>query len=896
MTATVSSEPPNFVFPETPSPFLLVTDSTEQNEAFVLRGPLDVSFEDRPVPKITDPYSVLIRVDYTGICGSDVHYWCDGKLGPFVLESPMVLGHESAGTVIQVGAKVQLLKQGDRVAMEPGIPCRRCDRCKEGNYNICLEMAFAATPPYDGTLATYYVLPEDFCYKLPENVSLEEGSMLEPLSVAVHILRQSNIKHGDTVVVFGAGPIGLLCCAVARAYGARKIIAVDIQHQRLEFASEFAATATYKPSSGSPEENAQALKKEHNLGTGADVALDASGAEVSVQTAIHVLRHGVEAGKVDVKRLITSKVSFKEAESAFQAVKAGKEIKVLIAGPQYQILDRLDYLIQLVESNSSNSTGNRTRASPPETVLEQETSIASSYLGLGFQDQDISWDTEDTNAVREDLARANEAQLSSQARIGFCEDMLEWPIFHGRYSRTKIESLIFDPSLDWQRHEENATISEEPDDAARMDYQDPRSNLGAGRGVREEDVMQLVDSFLLNVHIKNPILDPAFLQRIAKSVAATGFGWEAQSCLVHVRLEPLLRHNGLRNTSGYSTAELYYTSSRKRMGLLTNTLLATECYFLAGVYEMYSLRPLQASISFNRACVAFQTFTHMKPKSYVAESQSAEARTSRLYWSCLKSEHEMSMEFRIPSSGVARMNYTSSFPPPPATTFTGDLFQHSGIAQPGSALHIQEPLYRGWYYYLADIAARRLLQRVTDSLYTENEIGLDFAPLPHLTQTAAEFERQLDQWYRTLPGVISFDVDVAAEDELAYHLQARAFEIKERIYRPFLFRIIHQPLEESERATLQSFVQTHALTCIKLIQQWDIRHRHHGTWIMARQSFASALLLLIAQKAGLLDSLRKECEQIVNLSISTLRYWEAEAPDLKASRQVLEDIIEQLYI
>jgi hypothetical protein len=144
--------------------------------------------------------------------------------------------------------------------------------------------------------------------------------------------------------------------------------------------------------------------------------------------------------------------------------------------------------------------------------------------------------------------------------------------------------------------------------------------------------------------------------------------------------------------------------------------------------------------------------------------------------------------------------------------------------------------------------------------------------------------------------VISFDVDVAAEDELAYHLQARAFEIKERIYRPFLFRIIHQPLEESERVSLQSFVQIHALTCIKLIQQWDIRHRHHGTWIMARQSFASALLLLIAQKAGLLDSLRKECEQIVNLSISTLRYWEAEAPDLKASRQILEDIIEQLYI
>ncbi|KAJ4245081.1 Zcf27p [Fusarium torreyae] len=218
------------------------------------------------------------------------------------------------------------------------------------------------------------------------------------------------------------------------------------------------------------------------------------------------------------------------------------------------------------------------------------------------------------------------------------------------------------------------------------------------------------------------------------------------------------------------------------------------------------------------------------------------------------------------------------------------------MAQPGSAIHTQEALDRGWYYYLADIAARRLLQRVTDSLYTENEVGWDFAPLPHLTQTAAELERQLDQWYRTLPGVISFDVDVAAEDELAYHLQARAFEIKERIYRPFLFRIIHQPLEQSGRVALQSFVENHALICIKIIQQWDVRHRHHGTWLMLRQSFTSALLLLIAQKAGLLESLRTECELSVKLSISTLRYWEAEAPDLKASRQILEDIIEQLYV
>jgi D-xylulose reductase len=148
----------------------------------------------------------------------------------------MVLGHESAGIVHTVGSAVTGLKVGDRVAMEPGVPCRRCVRCKDGKYNLCPDMKFAATPPYDGTLARYYVLPEDYCFKLPENVSMEEGALIEPTAVAVHITRQAAIKQGDSVVVFGAGPVGLLCCAVAKAYGAQKIVTVDINERRGECA------------------------------------------------------------------------------------------------------------------------------------------------------------------------------------------------------------------------------------------------------------------------------------------------------------------------------------------------------------------------------------------------------------------------------------------------------------------------------------------------------------------------------------------------------------------------------------------------------------------------------------------------------------------------------------
>ena len=288
----------------------------------------------------------------------------------------MVLGHESAGVISKVGSAVTSLKVGDRVAMEPGISCRRCDPCKSGKYNLCENMAFAATPPYDGTLAKYYVLPDDFCYKLPEHLSLQEGALMEPLSVAVHIVRQAQVSPGQTVVVFGAGPVGLLCCAVATAFGASKVIAVDIQKSRLDFAKQYATTSTFMPEKAPAIENAERLKKENDLGNGADVAIDASGAEPSVHTGIHALRNGgtyvqggmgrseiqfpimaacskeltlkgsfrygsgdyklavdlVSTGRVDVKKLITGTVKFEQAEQAFKEVKAGQGIKTLIAG------------------------------------------------------------------------------------------------------------------------------------------------------------------------------------------------------------------------------------------------------------------------------------------------------------------------------------------------------------------------------------------------------------------------------------------------------------------------------------------------------------------------------------------------------------------------------------
>ncbi|KOS21516.1 putative D-xylulose reductase A [Escovopsis weberi] len=347
------------------------------NLSFVLNKPNDVVFEERPKPSLSDPTRVLVAVNYTGICGSDVHYWVHGAIGHFVVKDPMVLGHESSGTVVEVGALVKDLRPGDRVALEPGYPCRRCAACRAGKYNLCPDMVFAATPPYHGTLTGLWTAPSDFCYRLPDSVSLEEGALIEPLAVAVHMVKQADVRPGQSVVVMGAGPVGLLCAAVARAYGATTIVSVDIVQSKLDFARGFCSTHAYLSQRVAPEDNAAAIKELAGIPAGADAVIDATGAEPSIQASLHLVRMGgtyvqggmgksdinfpimafclkevtargsfrygpgdyelaielVRTGKVDVKKLVSGVVNFENAEEAFQKVKGGEVIKILIAGP-----------------------------------------------------------------------------------------------------------------------------------------------------------------------------------------------------------------------------------------------------------------------------------------------------------------------------------------------------------------------------------------------------------------------------------------------------------------------------------------------------------------------------------------------------------------------------------
>ncbi|XP_033124071.1 sorbitol dehydrogenase-like [Anneissia japonica] len=259
------------------------------NLSAVLRRKGELVLEDTPIPK-PGKNEVQIRMQRVGICGSDVHYLQHGRIGHFIVEAPMILGHESSGIVSEVGEGVEHLRVGDRVAIEPGVPCRMCSFCKDGRYHLCPDVIFCATPPYHGSLRRYYTHAADFCFKLPDHVSLEEAALLEPLSVGVHACKRAGITLGQTVLICGAGPIGLVSMLSAKAMGAAEVVMTDLDEKRLAKAREMGATYTVKVDSKDPKIVAKNV--EGALGGMPDVTIECSGAEPSVQMAFYGTKSG----------------------------------------------------------------------------------------------------------------------------------------------------------------------------------------------------------------------------------------------------------------------------------------------------------------------------------------------------------------------------------------------------------------------------------------------------------------------------------------------------------------------------------------------------------------------------------------------------------------------------
>lgn len=312
---------------------------------------------DIPEPGKDD---LQIKVACCGICGSDVHYYEHGRIGDYIVDGDFTLGHEVSGIVVKVGSDVHSFKEGDRVALEPGIPCGKCKSCKTGKYNLCADVEFFATPPIQGALQNYVVHPADMCFKLPDNVSMEDGALVEPLCVGLHACKQGNVTLGDSVVILGAGCIGQVTLLSAKAFGAANVIVVDVFEKRLEYAKKLGANHVINAKT----EDVVSRIKDILEGCGADVVIETAGVPQTIYQTSFLAKHGgrvvlvgvsvdgdltynfsqvmikeltissvfryrnlypvaiaaIADGSIDVKQIVTNRFCFDNAKQAFDII------------------------------------------------------------------------------------------------------------------------------------------------------------------------------------------------------------------------------------------------------------------------------------------------------------------------------------------------------------------------------------------------------------------------------------------------------------------------------------------------------------------------------------------------------------------------------------------------
>ena len=324
-----------------------------------LHGTGDLQIHEEPVP-VTGPGEKLVRVKSVGVCGSDLHWFAEGSIGDSKLEHPLVLGHEFAG----------VMEDGQRVAIDPAIPCGHCEFCEHGHPNLCAELIFAGHGKTDGGLREWIAWHEKSLFPIPDSISDDDGAMLEPLGVAIHTVDLGKLKAGMTVGVFGCGPIGLLILQMAKLAGAANIIATDKLAHRLEAAESFGATHAFSAEEGGELAQIEAATN----GRGVDVAFEAAGAQDAVDTCFDAVASGgkvvlagipnddrtsfsastarrkgltiklvrrmkhtypraielVSKGLVDVRSLVTHRFSLEDAQEAFRVAERREGLKIII--------------------------------------------------------------------------------------------------------------------------------------------------------------------------------------------------------------------------------------------------------------------------------------------------------------------------------------------------------------------------------------------------------------------------------------------------------------------------------------------------------------------------------------------------------------------------------------
>ena len=314
------------------------------NRAAVMPELNSIEIRELPDPA-PQPHQAVVRIEAVGVCGSDTAYFKVGRIGDFVVNGPIILGHEASGQVIEIGADVTNVEVGDRVAIEPGTPCRDCHECFAGRYHLCPDLVFFATPPYDGALMEKMAIDARNLYLLPDTMSYEQGAMVEPLSVGIWGCKRAGLQAGDEVLVTGAGPVGLLAAAAARAMGAASVTVTDLSTFRLDLATQmgFQTEHSAEPTtssfdvllecSGAPGVLAAGLARLKPAGRAAmigmskeaSIALPLSQLNVNEITLSLVNRYQntwplgialISSGRVDVSPLITHHFTLEQTQDA----------------------------------------------------------------------------------------------------------------------------------------------------------------------------------------------------------------------------------------------------------------------------------------------------------------------------------------------------------------------------------------------------------------------------------------------------------------------------------------------------------------------------------------------------------------------------------------------------
>jgi D-xylulose reductase len=343
-------------------------------QALVLERKGELSLRDIDLPGTVGPADVKVAVHTVGVCGSDVHYYTHGRIGPYVVREPMVLGHEAAGTIVEVGSKVTGLKVGDRVCMEPGVPDLTSRASKLGIYNVDPSVTFWATPPVHGVLTPFAVHPAAFTFKLPDNVSFAEGAMVEPFAIGMQAAARARIVPGDIAAVIGAGPIGIMVALAALAGGCARVFISDFSKEKLAIAARYDGIVPVNIAEGPL---AATIARETD-DWGADIVFEASGSPKAFSDIFNIVRPGgavvlvglpiepvtldvpgaiskevrietvfryanifdralalIASGKVDLKPLITGTFDFRQSIAAFERAASGlpTDVKLQIRMP-----------------------------------------------------------------------------------------------------------------------------------------------------------------------------------------------------------------------------------------------------------------------------------------------------------------------------------------------------------------------------------------------------------------------------------------------------------------------------------------------------------------------------------------------------------------------------------